>query len=110
MQIQGRSRFLFNLPAGAGYITRTCDRRWLATQKSDEPITFSRSKARTYRIVDDGIMTSDREMKRGAYAVPIGMLSFAVLVYMGFIREENVRNRNSTTDKVPEATSVETDR
>ena len=107
--MQGRSRFLFNLPAAAGYITRTRDRRWLASKKSDDPIPFSRSKARTYRVVDDSIMSSDRDMRRGAYAVPIGLLSFAVLVYMGFIREENVHSRN-TAEEASDTQSVDTHR
>ena len=35
-------------------------------------------------------MQSSRDMKRSAYAVPIGLLSFAALVYVGFIRNETV--------------------
>ena len=73
---------------------RHSGRRWLAFKKSDDPITFSQSGARTFRIVDDAIMSGAGEQKRGRFAVPLGLLSFAALVYLGFIRDETT----NTTD------------
>ena len=73
---------------------RHSGRRWLAFKKSDDPITFSQSGARTFRIVDDAIMSGAGEQKRGRFAVPLGLLSFAALVYLGFIRDETT----STSD------------
>ena len=76
---------------------RQCGRRWLAFKKSDDPISFSRSGARTFRIVDDSIMTGPVEQKRGRYAIPLGLVTFAALVYLGFIREETTSDKSVFT-------------
>ncbi|CAI8020799.1 hypothetical protein GBAR_LOCUS12403 [Geodia barretti] len=76
---------------------RPCGRRWLAFKKSDDPISFSRSGARTFRIVDDSIMTGPVEQKRGRYAIPLGLVTFAALVYLGFIREETTSDKSVFT-------------
>ena len=39
-------------------------------------------------------MSGAGEQKRGRFAVPLGLLSFAALVYLGFIRDETT----NTTD------------
>ena len=68
--------------------SRLWGRRWLAFNKSNDPIPFSKSGARTFRVVDDTLMQGERELRRSTYAVPLGLLSFAALVYLGFIRKE----------------------
>ena len=76
-------------------------RRWLTSKKSNDPIPFSQSKARTFRPVDDVIMLNEKDMKRSRYAVPLGLFSFAALIYMGFIRKEPVSD--DISDKLPQA-------
>ena len=41
-------------------------------------------------------MQGERELRRSRYAVPLGLLSFAALVYLGFIREEGTSGSNTT--------------
>ena len=76
-------------------------RRWLSSSKTNDPIPFSQSKARAFRPVDDIIMLSEKEMRRGRYAVPLGLISFAALVYVGFIRKEPASD--GASDKLPQA-------
>lgn len=91
--------------------TTVCSRRWLATGpigKANAPIPFSQSKARTFRVVDDTLKVDDKVIKKGSFAVPIGLFSFAVIIYMGFIRKETVADQKAMdyltqdiSDKIP---------
>lgn len=40
-------------------------------------------------MVDDTLMQGEKEMRRSRYAVSLGLISFAALVYLGFIRKES---------------------
>lgn len=101
-------------------ITTNYRRRWLASkanEKTDDPIPFCRSKARTFSIVDDAITIDDEILKRRSFAVPIGLLSFAAIIYLGFIRQEGAVDQKVTdcltadiSDKIPKKTdSLPTD-
>lgn len=86
-------------------------RRWLASKsngKTNAPIPFIRSKARSFRVVDDTMKVDDKTIKKGSFAVPIGLISFAAIIYMGFIREETPADQKAMdyltqdiSDKIP---------
>ena len=78
--------------------TTVCFKRYLASRanrKTDDPIPFSKSKARTFRLVDDVITVKNDVTKKRSYAIPIGLLIFATIIYTGFIRQENVKDERA---------------
>ena len=91
--------------------TTICCRRWLTSEdngKANAPIPFSQSKARTFRVVDDTMKVDDKVIKKGSFAVPLGLFSFAIIIYMGFIRKETVADQKAMdyltqdiSDKIP---------
>ena len=75
-------------------------RRWLAT--SNEPIPFSRSKARTFRVVDE-------KRQGNRFAIPLGLISFAALIYVCYFRKEGEVDESvmdyltrDITEKIPD--------
>ena len=53
-------------------------------------------------------MQGERELRRSRYAVPLGLLSFAALVYLGFIREEGTSGSNTTQSTGHDSISLDT--
>ena len=104
-------RPVFHLPCRPIHTT-LCFKRWLASKanrKTDDPIPFSKSKARTFRLVDDVMTVNDEVIKKRSYAVPIGLLLFATIIYTGFIRRETVKDKKAMdyltqdiSDKIPQ--------
>ena len=64
--------------------------RWYAKQlKTDDPIPFTKSKARNFRVVEDVMSVEEKKLNRRNYATHLGLALFAVIIYFGFFRKEN---------------------
>lgn len=90
--------------------------KYLATQTTktaaysmgkDKPKPFLNSKAHAFKVADSYKVT-EKEHKRGRFAIPIGMTLFGVVVYMGFIREYGEADKakveflfKDISDKIP---------
>jgi len=91
-------------------LPRSTGRRWYAKNtKTDEPIPFMRSKARTFRVVDDALSVDEKKMKKRNFVIPLGLVSFGIIIYFGFFRQEGKKDNSimdyltqDITSKIPE--------
>lgn len=67
------------------------------------------SKARTFRVVDDALSVDEKKMKKRNFVIPLGLLSFGVIIYFGFFRREGEKDDSvmdyltqDITSKIPE--------
>ena len=57
--------------------------------KTNDPIPFTKSKARNFRVVEDVMSVEKKKLNRSNYATPLGLGMFAIIIYFGFFRKEN---------------------
>lgn len=81
-----------------------------STWGKDRPKPFLNSEAHRFKVMDAYVLT-EKEQKRGRFAIPIGLAAFGVVVYMGFIREYGHKDKSKVgfllqdiSDKLPPQT------
>ena len=96
----------------ASFVARSCTKSWrnntvnyatkyVATRRTktasystgkDKPKPFLNSQAHAFKV-NHSFMLTEKEQKRGRFAIPIGMAIFGVIVYMGFIRKYGEKDK-----------------
>ena len=76
---------------------------------TEDAVPFLQSRAHTFKVKDTYSTDSTNDKRRQKYSIPLGMVMFGVLLYFGFVREYNEKDRKrmdflnkDISDKLPE--------
>ena len=76
---------------------------------TEDAVPFLQSRAHTFKVKDTYSTDSTKDKRRQKYSIPLGMVMFGVLLYFGFVREYNEKDRKrmdflnkDISDKLPE--------